>query len=966
MREKFQACRTLCTKIFDSGDVYMEKFIPRARHIEVQVFGDGKGHVIHLGERECSIQRRCQKFIEECPSPALTQQQRDEVCDMAVRFCKSMNYQSVGTVEFLFDDVQKQFYFLEVNTRLQVEHRVTELRFGIDLVELMIRQAYDGIDLTQIPIEARGHVIECRINAEDPSKNFTPTTGVIDHVTLSERSKGSYGCLIDTWVHRGCAVTSNYDSLLANIIQSAPTRKEAIQGMLKTLNTTIIAGPPNNLGYLKEFLMTNEFVSKETYTNSLVSLTYQPACLEVINPGLLTTVQDWPGRQGKGLWRIGVPPSGPMDHLASRVANSLLNNQETDAVLEITQCGPTLKFHLDTAVVITGAPIEVSLNDKQMKMWQRVLVQAGSVLRIGNLNSNHGSRAYLAVAGGLDLPRYLGSRSTFPNGNFGGYQGRALKAGDMIPIKEPGSKMIYDNTNEILGNHLFDSLCITSQYTTSWSIGVLPGPHANPDYFTDEDMDMFYATQWRVHENSNRLGIRLCGPTPKWARSNGGEGGSHPSNIHDCEYAVGTINFTGNMPIIIGQDGPSLGGFVCPCTIVQSELWKIGQVKGGDTISFYKMTVEEAITSRRAQNKFVETLQWSYKRPKIPVPYPETKPVLRVVPESDTRPRFEIRLAGDSYILIEYGPMVLDLNVRFRVHFLEEKLLSSNINGLEETAPGVRSLQLRYNPLVLPLSMLLEIVTKADDELGDSSDRSIPTRILNLPMCFNYSGINEAIKKYMKSVRAHAPYLPSNIEYIFKNNGLQGIEDVEEKVFSASYMCIGLGDVYLGACCAVPVNPLHRVVTSKYNPARTFTHEGTVGLGGSYMCIYPMNSPGGYQLIGRTLPIWDTFGTSNPKLFSEWKPWLLQMFDQIRFFPVSEPVLDDMRWKFKRGALDLQIEKQMFNIAEYNRFVITILQHSPDNTNCEYVYMIQEEPPDSIKLVSTFGPWSRIKSAIHS
>lgn len=930
VRKKFQACRTLCSKLYDSGDVYMEKFILKARHIEVQVFGDGKGNVIHLGERECSIQRRYQKLIEECPSAALTQQQREQVCEMAVRLCKSINYQSVGTVEFLLDDVQNQFYFLEINTRLQVEHRVTELRFGIDLVELMIRQAYDGVDFTQIPVQPQAHVIECRINAENPSKNFTPTAGVIDKVTLSEENKGSYGCLIDTWVHRGCTVTSNYDSLLANIIQWAPTREEAIQAMLTTLSSTNITGPPNNIGYLKEFLMTKKFANKETYTNSLVSFTYQPACVEVINPGLLTTVQDWPGRQGRGLWRIGVPPSGPMDHLASRLANSLLNNQEMDAVLEITQSGPTLKFYLDTAVAITGASINVSLNDRPIKIWQRVLVKSGSVLRIGNLSSNCGLRAYLAVAGGLDVPKYLGSRSTFPNGNFGGYQGRALKAGDMIPIGEPGSEMNYGLFNGILDDHLFDH--ITSQYYTNWSIGVLPGPHANPEYFTDEDMDMFYTTEWRVHENSNRLGIRLCGPTPKWARSNGGEGGSHPSNIHDCEYAVGTINFTGNMPIIIGQDGPSLGGFVCPCTIVQSELWKIGQVKGGDTITFYKMTIEEAIASRQAQNKFVETLQWSYEQPELSEPYPETKPVLRVIHDSDSRPRFEIRLAGDSYILIEYGPMVLDLNLRFRVHFLEEKLLSNNITGLEETAPGVRSLQLRYNPLVLPLSTLLEIVTKADDELGDISDRSIPTRVLHLPMCFNYSAIDDAIKKYMKSVRAHAPYLPSNIEYIFKNNGLQGINDVEEKVFSASYMCIGLGDVYLGACCAVPVNPLHRVVTSKYNPARTFTHEGTVGLGGSYMCIYPMNSPGGYQLVGRTLSIWDTFGNRNPKLFSEKKPWLLQMFDQIRFFPVSEPVLDDMRSMFKHGALDVQIEKQMFNIAEYNRFVITNRHHSMVNT----------------------------------
>ena len=256
--------------------------------------------------------------------------------------------------------------------------------------------------------------------------------------------------------------------------------------------------------------------------------------------------------------------------------------------------------------------------------------------------------------------------------------------------------------------------------------------------------------------------------------------------------------------------------------------------------------------------------------------------------------------------------MVLDLILRFRVHFLERVLWSENTPGLQETAPGVRSLQIRYDPLVLPLATLLEVVIKADEQLEDMSQESIPTRVIHLPMCFDYSGVQKAIELYMKSVRPHAPYLPSNIAYIAQNNGLTSWEEVYQKVFSASYLCLGLGDVYLGACCAVPVNPLHRMVTAKYNPARTFTQEGTVGLGGSYMCIYPMDSPGGYQLVGRTLPIWDTFGQSNAKLFSADKPWMLEMFDQIRFYPVTEPELDEMRLSFKHGELDLRVEAEVF------------------------------------------------------
>ncbi|XP_028406562.1 urea amidolyase-like [Dendronephthya gigantea] len=960
--KNFQICGKLCAKVFGNSDIYMEKYIPNARHIEVQVFGDGKGNVINLGERECSVQRRYQKLIEESPSTALTQEQRDQVCELAVRLCKLVNYQSVGTVEFIFDDVQKQFFFLEVNTRLQVEHRVTELRYCIDLVELMIRHAYEGTDLTRLFFQPQGHAIECRVYAENVLKNFMPSTGLITEISFSEESNVSGSRLVDTWVQCGCLVSSNYDSLLANIIQLAPSREQAIHSMLKTLNATIIAGPLNNLDYFRKFLMTDQFVKGETYTNEQNLLTYSVSFAEVIAPGLLTTVQDWPGRQGKGLWRIGVPPSGPMDHLASRVANRLVNNKETDAVLEITQYGPTLKFHLDTTVVITGASMETTLDDEPVRMWQRVQIKAGSILKIGNLSSNLGSRAYFAVAGGINVPKYLGSRATFPNGNFGGYQGRALKAGDMIAIGVPENNGTVERSINGVADKL-DPSTITGEYGTNWSIGVLPGPHDNPEYLTDQDMHMFYTTQWRVHQNSNRLGIRLCGPSPEWARPNGGEGGNHPSNIHDCEYAIGTVNFTGNMPIIIGQDGPSLGGFVCPCTIVQSELWKIGQVKAGDTISFFKMTIEDAIKSRRKQNEYIRTLEWSPKEPDSSNPefFPETKSVLRTIPESNTRPRLQIRMAGDSYILIEYGPMVLDLNLRFRVHILEQKLLRSNIDGLEESAPGVRSLQLRYNPLVLSLLTLIEIVTKVDNEITDISDQKIPTRILNLPMCFNYSGVNEAIEKYMKSVRAHAPYLPSNIEYIFKNNGLQGVEDVMERVFSASYMCIGLGDVYLGACCAVPVNPLHRLITSKYNPARTYTQEGTVGLGGSYMCIYPMNSPGGYQLIGRTLPIWNTFGNSNPKLFRKEKPWMLQMFDQIRFFPVSEGELDVMRSNFKSGALELEVENEMFDIAEYNSFVHGLSKEIEcyRAAQKEAVNTMLKEEEKSLKLLGPDDEWDR-------
>jgi urea carboxylase len=420
----------------------------------------------------------------------------------------------------------------------------------------------------------------------------------------------------------------------------------------------------------------------------------------------------------------------------------------------------------------------------------------------------------------------------------------------------------------------------------------------NPDYMTDADIAMLHSSKWVVHHNSNRLGIRLAGPKPQWARKSGGEGGSHPSNVHDCEYAVGTINFTGDMPIIIAHDGPSLGGFVCPITCVLAELWKIGQVKAGDTIQFKLMNLSDAISARITQNSFIKglapaALPLPTHSALLPVKNFITQAVAFKKPATATHPGMLIRLAGDSYVLVEYGDMVLDIGLRVRIHALELALLKTDPIGLQETAPGVRSLQLRFDPLQLPCPDLVALVNALDDQLGDLSKYTVPTRVFHLPLAWNSSGVIDALARYTQSARSEAPYLPSNIEFVAKNNGVS-VAEVEEKVMRASYMCLGLGDVYLGACCAVPTDPRDRLVVPKFNPARTYTQEGTVGLGGAYMCIYPMDSPGGYQLVGRTLPIWDTWG-HNTNSFTPDKPWMLEMFDQIRYYKVPEEELDVLR-----------------------------------------------------------------------
>jgi len=195
----------------------------------------------------------------------------------------------------------------------------------------------------------------------------------------------------------------------------------------------------------------------------------------------------------------------------------------------------------------------------------------------------------------------------------------------------------------------------------------------------------------------------------------------------------------------------------------------------------------------------------------------------------------------------------------------------------------------------------------------------VPTRVVYLPMAFEDSATLGAVQRYQETVRANAPWLPNNVDFIQRINGLASRDDVRDIVFDARYLIMGLGDVYLGAPCAVPIDPRHRLLTSKYNPARTFTAEGTVGIGGVYMCIYGMDSPGGYQLVGRTLPIWNKF-LKNP-VFQDGKPWLLRFFDQVRFYPVTEAELDVLREDFREGRATVRIEEEVFDFAAHQRFL---------------------------------------------
>lgn len=887
---------------FSNGGVFLERYLPEARHIEVQIFGDGAGRIVVLGERDCSAQRRNQKVIEETPAPGLQDQIRTAMHTAARKLGESVQYLSAGTVEFIYQQDTGEFYFLEVNTRLQVEHPITEEVFGIDLVEWMIRTAAgDNAHLAR-EYAPSGWAIEARVYAEDPARNFLPVPGTLTAVAFPPDVR------VDTWVSTGSEVSPHYDPMLAKIIVTGHDREDAIRRMQAALEQTTLYGGADNLDYLRTIVAREPFASGNMTTTYLNQFAFAGRGIEVQYPGTYSTVQDYPGRVG--YWHIGVPPSGPMDDYAFRVGNSLVGNLPEAAGLECTFIGPRLRFHDPALIALTGAPVEAYLDGEPVETWRGISVSAGQELAIGRTQS--GCRCYLAVSGGIAVPEYLGSKATFVLGQFGGHLGRTLKAGDTLRI---GAAAAIDSA--IPPRQLPQSLI--PDYPSHWEIGVLYGPHGAPDFFTPESIEMFFSTDWEIHYNSNRLGIRLNGPKPSWTRSDGGEAGLHPSNIHDCEYAVGSINFTGDMPIILTHDGPSLGGFVCPATIVKAELWKVGQVKPGDTIRFRLLDFDTANRMELDMDRSIENLSGSL--PVIAASGNSTtaEPVLASLPQTESRPEVKYRQAGDHYILIEYGPNILDLRFRLRVHGLMQELEQNPVDGICELSPGVRSLQVRYDGRIIHQHDLLGALQAAEQRIPPVETMEIATRVLHLPLAFEDSATLEAVDRYRQSVRQSAPWLPNNVDFIQRINGLPDRSDVRDIIFNASYMVLGLGDVYLGAPCAVPVDPRHRLLTSKYNPARTYTAEGTVGIGGVYMCIYGMDSPGGYQLVGRTIPIWNKY-LRNP-IFTPGEPWLLRFFDQVRYYPVSEQELAELRQDFREGHLDIEITEERFSIAEHERFL---------------------------------------------
>jgi urea carboxylase len=654
--------------------------------------------------------------------------------------------------------------------------------------------------------------------------------------------------------------------------------------------------------------------------------------IEVVSAGTLVTVQDWPGRLG--FWEVGVPPSGPMDDRSFRVGNVLVGNEEGAAGLEVTVTGPRLRFTEAAVVAVTGAPLTVQLDGAPVEQWAALEVPAGALLKLGAIRGV-GLRAYILVRGGLDVEPVMGSRATFAPAGLGGgplRKGDRLAMGSLAataaapapganaaPVPGANAAPVPDAATAAAAALAPGPASPAAPATTlsnATTLRVVRGPHGAPDLLTPAGLEQLFTASWTVHHHSDRTGIRLTGPSPGWARGDGGEAGLHPSNILDSAYGVGTVMLAGDMAVVVGPDGPSLGGFVAIAQVIRADLWKLGQVRAGDDVTLDPVDPDTASTLHAEADAQISR-GVCRSTPAIRVqndtPRPSHAPttILEAARDGSGGP-LTFRRAGERGLLVEFGEPVLDLRSRVRAQLLRDALEHEQLPGVVDLTPGVRSLHVHHDPDRLPTAKLLRALVKLEDDLPDPHEATVPGRVVHLPLAWRESAAMSAVARYQASIRPDAPWCPDNIEFIRRINGLPDEEAVRDIVFGASYLVLGLGDVYMGAPVAVPVDPRHRLVTTKYNPARTWTPPNAVGIGGAFMCVYGMEGPGGYQLVGRTVPIWH--GPDDP-------PWRLRHFDELRFEPVTEDELTSLREASHTGSWRPRIEPGGFSLAAHERFL---------------------------------------------
>ncbi len=364
------------------------------------------------------------------------------------------------------------------------------------------------------------------------------------------------------------------------------------------------------------------------------------------------------------------------------VANILVGNAPGMETLEMTLSGPELHFTAPAVFSVRGAPMPVQIDGEEKPMWSRLVVQKGQKLKIGKIDGA-GCRTYLAIKGGFPkIPTYLGSKAGTPSLLFGGTQGRQLHMGDWIDL-DPQTKDWASEAKE----YTLPAVSIPDYNVTE--VYCMHGPHDSDDFMTAKDRHMLYNTAWKIGHNSNRTGVRLVGPVPEWSRKDGGEGGSHPSNILDYGYPCpGGINWGGDSPVVFAMDSPDLGGLVCSSTVISGDLWRLGQVKPGGTLKLKPTTFEHALELDKRVEAFIDSVhklvdgETEMSAPSLDLTLPSSgldpngsNAIIETVPgDGGKRPKVVYRQGGDCFLVVEFGEMTVDVAITTRVKLLVQKI----------------------------------------------------------------------------------------------------------------------------------------------------------------------------------------------------------------------------------------------------------------------------------------------------
>lgn len=523
--------------------------------------------------------------------------------------------------------------------------------------------------------------------------------------------------------------------MLAKLIVHGNTRNEAVAKMQAVLSKSRVYGVTTNMQYLRRLISTEDYMAGKLFTKMLEGFSPEEFALEVLDGGLQSTVQDAYGMIG--YWTVGVPPCGAMDAYNFKIGNSLLGNDLNSAGIEMTMRGGTFRFRTKASFCITGADMSPTLNGKPVPMYKVITAEPMQQLKFKTCTK--GMRTYLLVAGGIDVPKIMGSSSTFADGKFGGHNGRSLRTGDVLHLTE---SCISDRNTEFCKEYI-------PTIENTWTIRVIPGPQPTQEYLSPEYLKTLSSSEYTVNFNSARTGIRLNGPIPQWVREDGGEAGLHPSNIHDNAYAIGTLDLTGDQSILLGPDGPSLGGFVCSVTTAKGELWKLGQLHPGDKVRFRLITLEQAEYLRKLQEN---NISFNYGHENIPeMDTPDASYAVLSEGRHDNTD-YKVRLQGEENILIEYGEMELNIELRFRVHILMNEISKTDLPVIDMT-PGIRSLQIHFDCDRISAREMCKKVEEINSKLPELDDITVPSRILKLPLSWDDPQTQLAAKRYQQTVR---------------------------------------------------------------------------------------------------------------------------------------------------------------------------------------------------------------------